>query len=146
MSFRVVANLDRQYSVWPMDKAVPDGWVATGFEGPQEECLAHIDRVWTDLRPARPLIRQDLAALIEKVSDGQLAAAEILAADDSFVALGLSSLALVRLIDAVEAEFGVEMGPGSEAALGDLAQLTTYIATQQLSQASTSSYPAAEAG
>ena len=28
-----------------------DGWRADGFSGGKEDCLAHIDQVWTDMRP-----------------------------------------------------------------------------------------------
>ncbi|MFF7992047.1 MbtH family protein [Kitasatospora xanthocidica] len=49
--FVVVLNHEEQYSVWPLDKEVPDGWRAEGFSGTKEECLAHIAEVWTDMRP-----------------------------------------------------------------------------------------------
>ncbi|MGC5287857.1 MbtH family protein [Micromonospora sp. DT231] len=50
--FRVVRNDEEQYSVWPTDSDLPPGWSATGFEGRRDECLAHVDQVWTDMRPA----------------------------------------------------------------------------------------------
>lgn len=50
--FRVVLNDEEQYSVWPADSDLPAGWRAEGFEGGKQECLAHIDEVWTDMRPA----------------------------------------------------------------------------------------------
>jgi MbtH protein len=31
---------------------LPAGWRADGFTGTEEECLAYIDEVWTDMRPA----------------------------------------------------------------------------------------------
>ncbi|MER5638837.1 MbtH family NRPS accessory protein [Kitasatospora sp. NPDC002227] len=49
--FRVVVNEEEQYSVWPERLAVPDGWRATGFTGPREDCLAHVEEVWQDMRP-----------------------------------------------------------------------------------------------
>jgi len=49
---RVVLNDEEQYSTWWTDRDLPAGWVAEGFTGSQEECLAHIDTVWTDMRPA----------------------------------------------------------------------------------------------
>ncbi|MFF4776940.1 MbtH family protein [Microtetraspora fusca] len=48
---RVVVNDEEQYSVWWSDREPPAGWTATGFEGTREECLDHIDTVWTDMRP-----------------------------------------------------------------------------------------------
>ena len=49
--FHVVVNDEEQYSVWPQLTPVPAGWRATGFTGDEAACLAHIDEVWTDLRP-----------------------------------------------------------------------------------------------
>ncbi len=49
--FRVVINHEEQYSIWPDYKAVPEGWREAGFTGNKAACLAHIEVVWTDLRP-----------------------------------------------------------------------------------------------
>jgi MbtH protein len=49
--FTVVVNHEEQYSVWPVDRPVPAGWREAGFTGTRDECLAHIDEVWTDMRP-----------------------------------------------------------------------------------------------
>ena len=51
MNHHVVVNHEEQYSIWPEGRDLPDGWRLEGFSGSREECLAHIDRVWTDLRP-----------------------------------------------------------------------------------------------
>jgi hypothetical protein len=48
-----------------------------------------------------------LADLVAGVSDGQVTAAEVLAAPASFAALGVTSLAQLRLIDEVETVFDV---------------------------------------
>jgi MbtH protein len=48
---RVVCNDEEQYSLWPLDRDLPAGWRATGVQGPREACLAHIEQVWTDMRP-----------------------------------------------------------------------------------------------
>ncbi|MEN3540492.1 MbtH family NRPS accessory protein [Microbispora sp. ZYX-F-249] len=50
-AYQVVINHEEQYSVWPLGRDVPDGWRPTGFTGAKEDCLAHIDEVWTDMRP-----------------------------------------------------------------------------------------------
>lgn len=47
----VVVNHEEQYSIWTADREPPPGWRATGFTGTRDECLAHIEAVWTDLRP-----------------------------------------------------------------------------------------------
>ena len=49
--FAVVVNDEEQYSIWPSDQQPPAGWRRTGFTGAKDECLAHIDTVWTDMRP-----------------------------------------------------------------------------------------------
>jgi MbtH protein len=49
--FSVVLNEEEQYSIWPQGKDIPDGWRADGITGTKEECLRHIDEVWTDMRP-----------------------------------------------------------------------------------------------
>lgn len=50
-TYRVVVNDEEQYSIWPVDRELPAGWHAEGTTGPKADCLAHIDRVWTDMRP-----------------------------------------------------------------------------------------------
>lgn len=47
----VVINDEEQYSIWAAAMAVPEGWRATGFAGARDACMAHIDEVWTDMRP-----------------------------------------------------------------------------------------------
>ncbi len=49
--YHVVVNDEEQYSIWPAYKALPAGWRMEGKSGPQAECLAHIEAVWTDMRP-----------------------------------------------------------------------------------------------
>jgi MbtH protein len=49
--YLVVVNDEEQYSVWPEGRALPAGWQPVDVSGDRETCLAHIGRVWTDLRP-----------------------------------------------------------------------------------------------
>jgi MbtH protein len=49
--FLVVLNHEEQYSIWPVGWEIPSGWRADGVTGTEAECLDHIDRVWTDMRP-----------------------------------------------------------------------------------------------
>jgi MbtH protein len=51
MSFPVVLNDEEQYSLRPAGGELPADRRPAGFEGSKEDCLAHIDRVWTDMRP-----------------------------------------------------------------------------------------------
>jgi MbtH protein len=49
--YAVVMNDEDQYSIWRADDPIPDGWRNEGTTGTKEDCLAHIDEVWTDMRP-----------------------------------------------------------------------------------------------
>jgi MbtH protein len=49
--YLVVVNDEGQYSIWPVGRELPPGWRADSFEGPEDDCLRHIDEVWTDMRP-----------------------------------------------------------------------------------------------
>lgn len=49
--WRVVLNHEEQYSVWPVDRELPEGWRDEGKQGTKKECLDHVDEVWTDMRP-----------------------------------------------------------------------------------------------
>ncbi|WP_413810983.1 MbtH family protein [Streptomyces sp. OE57] len=63
--YRVVINDEEQFSVWPGDRDLPAGWREEGMRGDRETCLAHIDRVWTDMRP-----RSLREALVRTRQDG----------------------------------------------------------------------------
>ncbi len=52
VAYTVVINDEAQYSIWPTFRDVPAGWREVGVRGPKADCLAHIDAVWTDMRPA----------------------------------------------------------------------------------------------
>lgn len=49
--YKVVVNLEEQYSIWPVEKGNPVGWNDAGKSGSKEECLEHIKQVWADMRP-----------------------------------------------------------------------------------------------
>lgn len=51
-TFDVVVNDEEQYSIWPSGRELPLGWRKEGTSGKKAECLAHISKVWTDMRPA----------------------------------------------------------------------------------------------
>jgi MbtH protein len=50
-TLKVVVNDEEQYSIWPVERANPPGWRDAGQTGTKAECLAYIERVWTDMRP-----------------------------------------------------------------------------------------------
>lgn len=49
--YKVVINHEEQYSIWPEARDNPLGWTDVGVSGSKSECLDHIDKVWTDMRP-----------------------------------------------------------------------------------------------
>ena len=49
--YKVVVNHEEQFSIWPADRDNPPGWRDVGKSGRKAECLAHIEEVWTDMRP-----------------------------------------------------------------------------------------------
>ena len=59
LTHRVVINAEEQYSIWPAEREIPQGWRDAGKAGTKEECLSHIDEVWTDMRPLS--LRQKMA-------------------------------------------------------------------------------------
>jgi MbtH protein len=51
IAYKVVINGEEQFSIWRADRPNALGWRDAGFVGTREECLAHIEKVWTDMRP-----------------------------------------------------------------------------------------------
>ena len=77
--YRVVVNHEEQYSIWPADRECPLGWRDGGKTGPKAECLAHIDQVWTDMRPLS--LRREMQRLAENPPAPDQAAPEPRPAD-----------------------------------------------------------------
>jgi MbtH protein len=50
-SYVVVVNDEDQHALWPAFRSVPDGWLAINAAATKEECLALVEREWTDIRP-----------------------------------------------------------------------------------------------
>ncbi|GHE73725.1 MbtH family protein [Streptomyces vinaceus] len=50
-TYFVLVNSENQHSLWPSFITVPEGWTVVFGEGRREECLAHIEESWTDMRP-----------------------------------------------------------------------------------------------
>ncbi|MFI6498507.1 phosphopantetheine-binding protein [Nonomuraea typhae] len=78
------------------------------------------------------MIKERLAELVAECSDGEISAREALTAGVPLSALGMTSIAQLRLIDAVESEFGVEIDLTDEgvALLDDLDALAGRLATR----------------
>lgn len=63
--YAVVINHEEQYSIWPADRGTPPrGWRTTGFVGTRQSALAHIEEVWTDMRPT--VLRRNVDELARK--------------------------------------------------------------------------------
>ena len=67
-----------------------------------------------DALPEGTPMREWLAGALATACDGEVSAEEILRADSPFVALGITSIAMVRLIDAIEAELDVFIELGGD--------------------------------
>lgn len=50
-SWWVVVNDEEQYSIWNAGQEIPNGWRPLGSPRSRQECLDHIEREWTDMRP-----------------------------------------------------------------------------------------------
>jgi uncharacterized protein YbdZ (MbtH family) len=66
-TYKVVVNHEEQYSIWPEGREEPPGWRSVGMAGTKQECLAHIEEVWTDMRPLS--LRKAMEALEKKQAD-----------------------------------------------------------------------------
>ena len=49
--YLVLVNDEEQFSIWPEDTRIPDGWRGEGMRGARTECLDYVQRVWKDMRP-----------------------------------------------------------------------------------------------
>jgi MbtH protein len=49
--YEVVMNHEEQYSIWPADREIPNGWITVGKSGRKADCLEYIKTVWIDMRP-----------------------------------------------------------------------------------------------
>ncbi|GAA0434530.1 hypothetical protein Acor_08990 [Acrocarpospora corrugata] len=66
-----------------------------------------------------------LAVMVAAATDDQISADDVLAGEHSLAALGVTSLSLIRLVDAIEDEFGVDVDPGL---VDDFANLVADVA------------------
>ncbi|MFF3442919.1 acyl carrier protein [Streptosporangium sp. NPDC002721] len=73
-------------------------------------------------------LRVWLAGALSTACDGEISAQEILDSDTSFVAMGVTSIATIRLVDAIEAELDIMIDFGGDSwFLQDLDSLTAYL-------------------
>lgn len=57
--YMIVVNDEEQYSIWPEHRPLPLGWSDAKMHGLKAECLAYIEKVWTDMRPLSLRIQMD---------------------------------------------------------------------------------------
>ena len=67
--YLVVVNHEEQYSIWLADRELPAGWTDAGKRGTSAECLAHVEEVWTDMRPLSLRLRMDADAALAATAD-----------------------------------------------------------------------------
>ena len=60
MFYTIVVNNNEQYSIWPAEREVPDGWKKVGVKGTKNQCLEFIQQVWTDMTPLSSRIEEEL--------------------------------------------------------------------------------------
>jgi MbtH protein len=66
--YTVLINDEEQYGLHLAGLDFPSGWRDVGVRGSEAECMAYVDRVWTDLRPASLRRAMDADAASEKSS------------------------------------------------------------------------------
>ncbi len=79
-------------------------------------------------------LRERIAELVGEATGGEVSVADVLAGG-SMIALGVDSLGLLRLVDAIELEYGVEVelnGPGRP--LDTLDDLVALLAAADVAQ------------
>ncbi|MFE7834947.1 MbtH family NRPS accessory protein [Streptomyces sp. NPDC057474] len=54
-TYDVVVDDEDHHSIWENGRPLPDGWRTQGFSGAREDCVRHIDEVWTQLRSPEDL-------------------------------------------------------------------------------------------
>ena len=50
-TFYVLVNDEEQYSLWPAFTDLPAGWRMVFGEDSRANCLAYVEKSWTDMRP-----------------------------------------------------------------------------------------------
>lgn len=60
--YLVLVNDENQHSLWPGFADVPAGWTVVFGEDSRAACLDHIEKNWTDMRPASLAAQMDAAA------------------------------------------------------------------------------------
>ncbi len=51
-TYSVVINHEEQYSIWPSDREIPQGWKSVADNKSKDDALNFIEEAWTDMTPA----------------------------------------------------------------------------------------------
>jgi MbtH protein len=51
ISYHVLVNDEGQHSLWPEIIDIPSGWRPVLGPASREDCIGHVEREWTDIRP-----------------------------------------------------------------------------------------------
>ena len=46
--YKVVINHEEQYIIQPESKATPTGFKSTGVTGSKDDCLAYVQKIWSE--------------------------------------------------------------------------------------------------
>ncbi|QMI04455.1 MbtH family NRPS accessory protein [Citrobacter sp. RHB25-C09] len=57
--FFILQNLQRHFSLWPQQCALPKGWLVVFGPQPQEVCQQWLEHRWTTLTPAHFTLDQE---------------------------------------------------------------------------------------
>uniref|UniRef100_A0AAU3I1V9 MbtH family protein n=1 Tax=Streptomyces sp. NBC_01393 TaxID=2903851 RepID=A0AAU3I1V9_9ACTN len=60
-TYLVLVNDENQHSLWPQARSVPAGWTVAFGPDTRRNSLDHVEKNWTDLRPAS-LVRHERAS------------------------------------------------------------------------------------
>ncbi|MGW1894588.1 MbtH family protein [Streptomyces sp. NPDC002004] len=64
--YLALVNDEGQYSLWPADMDIPEGWTAAAPAAGRAQTLDLINREWTDMRPLSLVRAMDGAADAEQ--------------------------------------------------------------------------------
>ncbi|QDE89536.1 hypothetical protein BHS06_11510 [Myxococcus xanthus] len=126
----VLVNDEAQYSIWPTNKPMPNGWRDAGRTGTRSECLAYVDEVSAD-EPAGAAETDVAPEFVEPVTAAErqvcTVVAEVLGIErigvnDNFFVRGGTSLLAIRLLEKLRA-VGLQVSPKDVFEAGDVGEL-----------------------
>nr|WP_255207749.1 non-ribosomal peptide synthetase [Myxococcus sp. AM009] len=126
-TYVVLVNDEAEYSIWPTNKPLPNGWRDAGRTGTRSECLAYVDEVSAD----EPAGAAEAAEFVEPVTAAERQACAVVAevlgiervgVNDNFFVRGGTSLLAIRLLEKLRA-VGLQVSPKDVFEAGDVGEL-----------------------